>query len=104
MIKTFIINIYYNSLIDQQADVKAIKEEVIAIAGTNWRVVQTGRQLCTIAFATDKDPATFEQNFYHLGNEKVYILFLEIAQIHAGHVDKSVYQWFSDRLALGSSK
>ena len=104
MIKTFIVNIYYNSLIDQQADVKAIKDEVIAIAGTNWRVVQTGRQLCTLAFATGKDPATFEQNFYHLGNEKVDVLLLEIAQIHEGHVDKSVYQWFSGRLAQGSGK
>lgn len=104
MIKTYIVNIYYNSLIDQQAHVKAIKEEVISIAGTNWRVVNTGTQLCTLAFATDKDPATFEQNFYHLGNDKVDVLLLEIAQIHAGHVNQSVYQWFSGRLALGSSK
>lgn len=100
--KTYILNLYYPKLETYARNVKMAKEFVESVSGkSDWRMLKAGETLCSIAFATDADPLDFQKRLNDLGQTQFQFLLLEVAGIHAGWTDKSVYQWLQDRLRKG---
>ncbi|OGT02133.1 MAG: hypothetical protein A2143_00615 [Gallionellales bacterium RBG_16_57_15] len=103
--KTYILNLYYPSLKEYAGKVSMAKDFVEDVAGkSNYRVIRAGESICSLAFATDADPADFERQLDDLGESQFQYLLVEICGIPAGWTDKSVYQWLRDRLCKGSEK
>lgn len=100
--KTYILNLYYPSLKEYSRNVTLAKEFVERIAGkSNYRVVRAGENICTLAFATDSDPKTFQKHLADVGQDQFQYLCLEVSSVPAGWTDQSVFQWLQDRLHKG---
>ena len=96
--RTYLLNLYYSNLADNAINVANIKNDVIKISDNNWRLIKAGQNLLSIAFATNNDPIKFQKMLINYDQDHFQYLLVEVSGVHAGWIDKSVYQWLQGRL------
>jgi hypothetical protein len=90
------LSLFYPSVKQHVKTLQRIKTDVQSIAGTNWRVLTAGEQICAIGFATDLPPDQIRARLGSFdGIEQFQFLLVEIAKVQSGFLSPDVWQWLS---------
>ncbi len=92
------LTLFYKGLRENQAIVRSIRDEVEAIAGKNYRVLQAGEQVCAIVFQTNAEHKLLGDRFQRYGSEGFLFLLTEVSTAIAGYLNEGAWQWIGTRL------
>lgn len=92
------LTLFYTGLKENAGTVRGIRDEVQAIAGKNWRVLQAGEQVCAIVFQTDLEHKSLGARFQRYRSEGFLFLLTEVSAAIAGYLNEGGWQWIGTRL------
>lgn len=94
------ITMFYPNLKSQAETMKRIRSAVQGVAGSKWRVVGAGEQVCAICFETDVGFADLRERLKGFdGNEQFGFLLVEVAEVVQGFLSKDVWSWLQTHQA-----
>lgn len=97
------LTLFYANLKSHAATMAQIRQEVESMAGTSWRVLSAGQQVCALGFVT-QTPSNLiaERLSRHCAGENIDYLLVEVAAAPAGYLSKGVWQWLSTQMAAAA--
>jgi hypothetical protein len=92
------LTLFYPNVRDNKTVLQNIRDDVKTVAGSKWRVLSAGEQVCAIVFETDESPERLRTRFGTYGTEQFFFLLAELSSVTQGYLGGDAWQWLYNRL------
>ena len=100
----YLFSLFYSSIKENEALVRAAQKEVTSICGKDFELMGFGEHSCAIAFSSDLPAEQLSARLKTIQGEKLHCVLVRVESVVGGATYPRAWQWFARHLRFPQTK